>query len=78
MFQFFFIWEIRFVFSSEKLFVDAAKRIRAETMATQLKGDFDYSFMKSRWRAFTMKKRQIPECYYTHRSDGVSMRLSAC
>ena len=53
---------------------DAVKRLRAGLMNSMSRDSFEYGFMKSRWKLFEARQEAIPDAYYTHRSDGVSMK----
>lgn len=54
---------------------DAVKRLRANLMNSLPRDSFEYGFMKSKWKLFQCRQAAIPDSYYTHRSDGVSMKL---
>ena len=53
---------------------DAVKRLRAGLMNSMSRDSFEYGFMKSRWKLFEIRQEAIPDAYYTHRSDGASMK----
>ena len=52
----------------------AVSRLRASLMNSVPKDGFEYGFMKSRWKAFQVRKCEISRSYYTHRASGASMR----
>lgn len=55
-----------------KQLTEAVNRIRVITMSRNEKDTTAYNFMKSKWKLFLTKKNQIPDKYYTRKSDGMS------
>lgn len=56
-----------------KQLTDAVSKLRANLMNSLPKDSFEYGFMKSRWKCFTVRKCEISRSYYTNRAEGVSM-----
>lgn len=51
----------------------AVSRLRANLMNSMPRDTFEYGFMKSRWKAFTVRKCEIRGSRYTSRAEGISM-----
>lgn len=55
-----------------KQLTDAVNRLRVIAMSKNEKDTLAYSFMKSRWKLFLMRKSDVPDKRYTRKSDGAS------
>ena len=53
-----------------KQLTEAANRIRVAAMSRNDKDTLAYNFMKSKWRLFLMRRGDMPDKYYTRKSDG--------
>ena len=62
------------LFHVVELLTRAVSRLRAALMNSKPRGSLEYGFMKSRWRLFQCRKREVPDSYYTSRSEGASMK----
>lgn len=51
---------------------DAVNRLRVIAMSRNEKDTVAYNFMKSKWRLFLMRRRDVPDRRYTRKSDGES------
>jgi len=51
---------------------DAVNRLRVIAMAKNERDSLAYNFMKSKWRLFLMRRRDVPDRRYTRKSDGES------
>ena len=49
---------------------DAVNRLRVIAMSRNEKDTVAYNFMKSKWRLFLMRRRDVPDRVYTRKSDG--------
>ena len=62
------------LFHVVELLTRAVSRLRAALMNSKPRDSLEYGFMKSRWRLFQCRKREVPDSYYTSRSEGASMK----
>ena len=55
-----------------KQLTEAVNKLRVAAMARHADDTPAYNFMKSKWKAFLCRKRDIPDKWYTRKSDGES------
>lgn len=55
-----------------KQLTEAVNRLRVIAMNRNEKDTLAYNFMKSKWRLFLMRRRDVPDRRYTRKSDGAS------
>ena len=55
-----------------KQLTEAVNRLRVIAMSRNEKDTLAYNFMKGKWRVFLMRKRDVPDKWYTRKSDGAS------
>ena len=55
-----------------KQLTEAVNRIRVAAMSRNDKDTLAYNFMKSKRRLFLMRRGDMPDKYYTRKSDGVT------
>lgn len=55
-----------------KQLTEAVNRLRVIAMSKNEKDTLAYNFMKSRWKLFLMRKSDVPDKWYTRKSDGAS------
>ena len=55
-----------------KQMVEAVNVLRAAAMKRNEKDTLAYNFMKTKWKAFLCRRRDIPDKWYTRKSDGCS------
>ena len=55
-----------------KQLTEAVNRLRVTAMSRNERDTLAYNFMKSRWRLFLMRRRDVPDRWYTRKSDGES------
>ena len=53
-----------------KQLTEAVNRLRVIAMSRNERDSLAYNFMKSKWRVFLMRKKDVPDRYYTRKSDG--------
>ena len=61
------------LFHVVKQLTDAVSKLRANLMNSTPNDSFEYGFMKSKWKCFTAREREISRSYYTNRAEGVTM-----
>ena len=55
-----------------KQLTEAVNRLRVIAMSRNEKDTLAYNFMKSKWRVFLMRRKDVPDRRYTRKSDGES------
>ena len=55
-----------------KQLTEAVNRLRVAAMSRNEKDTLAYNFMKSRWRVFLTRRADVPDRWYTRKSDGAS------
>ena len=55
-----------------KQLTEAVNRLRVIAMSRNEKDTLAYNFMKSKWRLFLMRRKDVPDRWYTRKSDGAS------
>ena len=55
-----------------KQLTEAVNRLRVTAMSRNERDALAYNFMKSKWRVFLMRMRDVPDRRYTRKSDGES------
>ena len=55
-----------------KQLTEAVNRLRVIAMSRNERDTLAYNFMKSKWRLFLMRAKDVPDKWYTRRSDGES------
>ncbi len=55
-----------------KQLTEAVNKLRVIAMGKRQNDTLAYNFMKSRWRVFLMRRKEVPDKWYTRKSDGQS------